>query len=170
MDLLDRLLRHDAWTTRELLQRCQQLTDDEVDREFDLGHRSVRATLLHLIWNMEVWGDLMGGREVNPIGDPRRQLTSVSQMIERLDRATAILEQVARGIADRDGWDETWTDSLDGHVRTYGGSVAHIITHSMHHRAQLLYLLRRLGVEHLPEGDVLSWEQAHERTSDSPTP
>jgi uncharacterized damage-inducible protein DinB len=29
----------------------------------------------------------------------------------------------------------------------------------MHHRAQLLYLLRRLGVRDLPEGDALSWEE-----------
>jgi uncharacterized damage-inducible protein DinB len=41
----------------------------------------------------------------------------------------------------------------------YGGGIAYVITHSMHHRAQLLYMLRRLGIEGLPEGDVLSWEQ-----------
>ncbi|MEO2015569.1 MAG: hypothetical protein ABGZ53_14495 [Fuerstiella sp.] len=28
----------------------------------------------------------------------------------------------------------------------------------MHHRAQVLYMLRRVGVVDLPEGDVLSWE------------
>ena len=28
----------------------------------------------------------------------------------------------------------------------------------MHHRAQLLYLLRQLGMEGLPGGDALSWE------------
>jgi uncharacterized damage-inducible protein DinB len=36
--------------------------------------------------------------------------------------------------------------------------IAHVITHSMHHRAQLIFMLRELGVEDLPEGDVLSWE------------
>ena len=67
MDLLDRLLAHDTWTTRQLLLRCQQLTDEQLDQEFD-------------------------------------------------------------------------------------------IIHSMHHRAQLLYMLRLLGLTDLPEGDVLSWE------------
>jgi len=33
-----------------------------------------------------------------------------------------------------------------------------MITHSMHHRAQLLYMLLQLGLEGLPEGDVFSWE------------
>ncbi|HBL44460.1 MAG TPA: damage-inducible protein DinB, partial [Planctomycetaceae bacterium] len=39
-----------------------------------------------------------------------------------------------------------------------GTGLAHIITHSMHHRAQLLYLLRLSGVESLPEGNVFTWE------------
>jgi len=54
MDLLDRLLGHDAWTTRQLLLCCRGLTDAELDREFDIGHRTVRATLLHIIRNDEV--------------------------------------------------------------------------------------------------------------------
>jgi uncharacterized damage-inducible protein DinB len=34
----------------------------------------------------------------------------------------------------------------------------------MHHRAQVLYMLRQLGLTELPEGDVLSWEQHRGRT------
>ena len=60
----------------------------------------------------------------------------------------------------RAGWNEQFVDVLDDPPRrkTFGGGIAHIITHSMHHRAQLLYMLRRLGVARLPEGDVFSWE------------
>jgi uncharacterized damage-inducible protein DinB len=47
--------------------------------------------------------------------------------------------------------------------KTYGGAIAHVITHSMHHRAQLLYILRQLGLNDRPEGDVLSWE--HQRAT-----
>jgi DNA-binding FadR family transcriptional regulator len=39
-----------------------------------------------------------------------------------------------------------------------GGAIVHIVTHGMHHRAQLLYMLRLLGVQNLIEGDALSWE------------
>ena len=161
MDLLDRLLGHDAWTTRQLLLRCRDLTDEQLDREFDIGHRTVRATLLHIIRNVEVWSGLMVGKL--PPGDrgARPQGRSVSELIARLDLAAADLGRVARAVAQRDGWDERWLDSLDNppSEKTYGGAIAHVLTHSMHHRAQLLYMLRRLGVEDLPEGDVLSWEQ-----------
>lgn len=155
MDLLNRLLGHDAWTTHQLLLLCQNLNDEQLDRQFDIGHRTVRATLLHIIRNMEVWADLMGGQTVRT-----SQGSSVSAMIERLDRAGADLARLARAVAERGGWDERFVDALDSPPveKTYGGGIAHVITHSMHHRAQLLYLLRRLGVENLPEGDVLSWE------------
>ena len=156
MDLLDRLLKHDAWTTQPLLLLCQNLRNEELDREFDIGHRTIRATFLRMIRNVEVWTDLMRSRAVRtPEGH------SVSAMIERLDRASGDLAALARAVADRGDWDGRFVDFLDvpPAENTFGGGIAHVITHNMHHRAQLLYLLRRLGVTGLPEGDVLSWEQ-----------
>jgi len=44
VNILDRLLGHDAWTTRQLLLRCRELSDEQLDRQFDIAHRSVRAT------------------------------------------------------------------------------------------------------------------------------
>jgi uncharacterized damage-inducible protein DinB len=165
MDLLDRLLGHDAWTTRQLLLRCRGLTDEQLDRPFDIGHRTVRATLLHIIRNVEVWSDLMSGQPVRPGSGEQPDDRSVPAMIARLDRAAADLARLARAVAERGGWDERFVDVLDRPPveKTYGGGIAHVITHSMHHRAQVLYMLRQLGVEGLPEGDVLSWEQQAER-------
>lgn len=160
MDLLDRLLGHDAWATRQLLLRSRELTDEQLDHEFDIGHRSVRATLAHIIRNVEVWADLMDGDPVRPDLDATPEGRSIAALIARLDHAAADLATMARAVAARDGWDERWVDHLDRPPRekTYGGGIAHILTHSMHHRAQLLYMLRRLGLENLPEGDALSWE------------
>ena len=66
MDLLDRLLGHDAWTTRQLLLRCRGLTDEQLDRRFDIGHETLRGTLVHIIGNLEVWTDLLHERPVRP--------------------------------------------------------------------------------------------------------
>jgi uncharacterized damage-inducible protein DinB len=164
MDLLDRLLGHDAWTTRQLLLRCKDLPDAQLDREFDLGLRTARKTLLHIVRNMEVWSDLMAGVPVRADEADR----SVAAMTARLDRAAADLASVARAVAQRGGWDEQFVDPLDRPPtrKTFGGGVAHVITHSMHHRAQLLHMLRRLGVAGLPEGDVLGWEQQAGRVED----
>lgn len=161
MDLLDRLLGHDAWTTRQLLPLCQKLSDEQLDREFDIGHRTVRRTFHHIIRNMEVWTDLMAGRAVRENLGTRPEGVTVEAFIERLDRVAVDLATFARDVAERNAWDEKFVDVLDNPPveKSLGGGIAHVITHSMHHRAQLLYLLRRLGVQGLPEGDVLSWER-----------
>ncbi len=155
MDLLDRLLGHDAWTTRQLLLLCQGMTDEQLDREFDFAHQTVRATFVHIIGNVEAWSDLMAGHPIRA-----NEGRSVSELIARLHCAASDLERVCKAVAQRNGWDEWWVDPLEFPPveRTYGDSIAHVITHSMHHRAQLLHMLRRLGVEGLPEGDVFSWE------------
>jgi uncharacterized damage-inducible protein DinB len=160
MDLLDRLLGHDAWTTRQLLLCSQSLSDEELDRDMDMGHRTLRATFLHMIRNVEGWSDLISGQPIRPSQSDQPDQRSVAGMIERLDRAAADLATLARGVAQRGGWDERWPDPRGNPPieRTYGGTILHVITHSMHHRAHVLYMLRRLGVEDLPEGDVLSWE------------
>lgn len=160
MDLLDRLLEHDRWTTRELLLRCGSLSDDELDRDFDLGLRTVRATLHHIIRNMEIWSGLMTGRltPANRSELPADQ--SIDSLLTRLDQAAADLAALARSVAARSGWDERWTDTFDDPPteKSFGGAIAHLLTHSMHHRSQVIHMMRRLGVADVPEGDVLSWE------------
>jgi uncharacterized damage-inducible protein DinB len=131
------------------------LSDEQLDHEFDIGHRTIRATLDHIIRNVEVWSSLMAGDVFD-----RRPDRTVVGMTERLAAAAARLRKTARQVADRDAWDETWRDHLDDPPRekSYGAGIAHVITHSMHHRAQVLYMLRLSGVSPLPEGDVFSCE------------
>lgn len=162
MNLLDRLLQHDAWTTRQLLLLCNGCTDARLDREFDLGPGSIRATFRHIIRNMEVWTDLMTGSPVRDDGG-----TTVADLLARLERAAVDLDQLAHEIESKNAWDERWTDTLDDPptTKTYGGAIAHVITHSMHHRAQLLFMLRRSGIDCVPEGDVLYWENQRGRDS-----
>ncbi|HAH44669.1 DinB family protein [Gimesia sp.] len=155
MDLLNRLLGHDAWTTRQLLEICATLSDEQLDREFDIGHRSLRATLHHIICNMEIWSTLMAAEPIEPQSDQ-----SIAGLLQRLTVAATRLESTGKQVAAEQAWDEVWIDVLDDPPRekTFGTGLAHIITHSMHHRAQLLYLLRLSGVESLPEGNVFTWE------------
>src|SRR5882724_10657558 len=136
MTILDRLLGHDAWTTRQLLLRCRDLTDEQLDREFDIGHRTLRRTFLHILRNMEGWTDFIAGRDIRPnlVGD-----TSVATMLARLDSAAAELAAVATSIERAGRLDETRSNPTDptGAEASLGGAIVHVITHSMHHRAQV---------------------------------
>ena len=161
MDILDRLLQHDAWTTRQILIRCQALTDAELDRPFDLGNGSLRATLLHIIGNMETWTDLIYERPLRERSGESERDRSVDGVIQRLDAVAPDLARIATRLAAEGRLDDLWTDYLDNPPtrKTFGGAIGHVITHSHQHRAEALHILQRLGVQDLLEGDVLSWEQ-----------
>jgi uncharacterized damage-inducible protein DinB len=160
VNLLDRLLGHNAWTTRRLLLRCAELSGGQLDREFDIDGRSVRALLRHMIGNMEVWTDLMLGR---PVRRSESASTSVEELLARHDAACVHFAILARQVEAENRLDELWLDTLDDPPaqKTYGGAILHVLTHDMHHRAQLLLMLAWLGLTDLPEGDLLGWESAN---------
>ena len=64
MDLLDRLLGHDVWSTRQLLLQSKSLPDAKLDQRFDIDNRTLRECFVHIIENMEVWADLLHERPV----------------------------------------------------------------------------------------------------------
>nr|WP_221277003.1 DinB family protein [Deinobacterium chartae] len=159
---MDRLLGHDAWTTSRLLDQSETLSDAQLDQRFDLGWGSVRATFEHIIDNMETWTDLMNGRVPRELPGPPQHWRTLAGLRARLDAVAPELAELARRVQREGRQDELWTDVLDDPPtqKTYGGAIVHVITHSMHHRSQLIHMLKQLGVENVLEGDVLSWENA----------
>jgi uncharacterized damage-inducible protein DinB len=159
VDILDRLLGHDAWTTRQLLLRCHELTDAQLDRPFDIGDRSLRKTFQHIIGIMEVWTDLMAGRPVRKVST-QEGAPSVDELLDRLSLAAKDLAEVSRRILNEGRLDQMLLDTREEPpvAKPLGGSIVHVVTHSMHHRAQALYIMEHLGLTDLPEGDALGWE------------
>jgi uncharacterized damage-inducible protein DinB len=161
MDILDRLLGHDAWTTRQLLLRSLGLSDDQLDRRFMIGHGSLRDTFVHIVWNMEAWTDMICERPIRP--RPGAEAATIARLIERLDAAASEFGTVSRRLRDEGRLDDVFADSTNDPpvLKTFGGAITHLVTHSMHHRAQILNIMRHLGLSDLIEGDVLGWEQIH---------
>lgn len=165
MDILERLLGHDAWTTRQLLARSEELSGEQLAQVFDVGHGSLLETWGHLVGNVEVWTDLMSGGPgtSNPLAHP----PTVAGLTARYEAAANRFGALARRLAAENRLDDMWTDSLDNPPtqKTYGGAIAHVLTHNHAHRTEILHILERLGLQNLLEGDVLSWEQQARRSN-----
>lgn len=161
MDMLDRLLRHDAWTTRRLMELSMPLSDLQLDQQFPMGLGTLRRTFAHIVFNAEVWTELIAGADRISSAPPAT--SPMTLLIERFDRASDMLYAVSRSLTDAGRLDETFVDHLADPPRrkSNGAGILHIATHGMHHRAQILYMLRQLQIADVPEGDALSWEKQH---------
>ncbi len=155
MDLLDRLLAHDTWTTRQLLLACEPLSDELLDQEFEIDQKSLRKTFVHIIENMETWVDLLSERPVT-----ERTGTSIPELLNRLTIISREFANVARQVGREQRYDDCFLDSLDNppRLKTFGGAIGHLLTHTMHHRAQVMWLMERVGLQEHIEGDLLTWE------------
>ncbi len=155
MDILDRLLAHDTWTTRQLLLTCQPLPDELLDKEFKIDHKSLRETFIHMIDNLEVWTDLLYERPVQ-----HKTGNSIPELLQRLNFASLEFSKLAHKISRENRFDDFFLDTLDTppHLKSFGGTIGHVITHNMHHRAHIMFLMERVGLKDHIEGDLLGWE------------
>ncbi len=164
MDLLDRLIGHDAWTTRHLLERCREVSAEGLRRPFEVGHgNTLRGTIAHVVRNVELWTHVLCARPPDLAPPPIGEEETIDDLIRRFDIASADFAAIARSIRDEGRWDDTYLDTLDNPPRSlpFGGTILHLATHGMAHRTDILHMLARLGVPDLIEGDALSWELRH---------
>jgi uncharacterized damage-inducible protein DinB len=153
MDLLDRLLEHDDWATKTLLNVSRNLTDEQLDQEFDIGHRTLRSTYEHFIPNVEFWTKLMAGEPVKEAQDSR----SVAELIELHEQIYSAFSDFARRARDEQRLDETFLDHF-GLPQTFGSAIIMVILHNTEHRTEVSHILARLGVANVPEVDPGLWD------------
>lgn len=148
MDILDRLLEHDRWATDRLLELSRGLTDAQLDEPFDIGHRTLRATFAHLIFNVAAWTAGMSGQagDLAPVDDH-----DVAALLDRHKRAFETFAAFAREIRDAGRMDDTFDDKFGGQM-TFGGAILHVILHDEDHRTEALHILQRLRG---PEGSEI---------------
>ena len=154
MDLLERMLGHDRWITAHLLSMCVDLSDDHLDREFDIGHRTLRATFDHMIFAVDLWTSLMCSEAVPPRASEQ---ASIDDLRARHERASARFAANARDIVRSDRLDATFTDH-HGHRQSFGSTILQVLYHNVQHRSEAMHILQRLGVEVRTDGFTQEWE------------
>jgi uncharacterized damage-inducible protein DinB len=153
MDVLDRLLGHDDWATTQLLDVSRDLTDAQLDQEFDIGHRTLRATFEHMIFNVEAWTAEMAGQPI----DRRRADRPLAALRDRHEVSYAAFAAFARRVRDERRLGDTFIDEL-GEPMTFGGAIIHVVLHDAEHRSEATHILARLGQPDLPEVDHALWD------------
>jgi len=154
MDQNDRLFGHDRDMTSYLLSLCKDLSQEQWDREFDVGHLTLKATWSHTISSTMMWTNSMEG---SPI-DWSDADWDYEDLVEQHRITYKLFETLARKIIADGRLNETFPDPWNVR-RSYGSTIIHVILHNHNHRTEALHILQRLGLPDLPEGDPLEWER-----------
>ena len=150
----ERLLRYNAWATRVLLDRCRSLTPEQFRQRFDIGPGSLHDALRHVISAMRRWTDRLSGR---PAAEPIGTSHTPDELLALLDHVDRELGEVLGAVARDDRLDELMSVEFTPKRFTRGTALVHVFAHGVHHRAQALNMLRRLGVTDLPELEAWNW-------------
>ena len=147
------LIAHDRWANQQLYAACDALSNDQFHHTFAMGTGSIHNNLIHNLGAMRRWTDVLNESEPHARLEEKRH--TLAEIRELHDAITAEFEHAAL----RRPFD-TVIEPMQGataYTFTVGGILAHVITHSTHHRAQCLNMLRQLGIEQHPMSSVMEW-------------
>ncbi len=160
-DLLAILLDHNRWATEALLDDLAQREPAALHHRFEIGPGSIHDAILHIIGAMLRWTDRIDERPLRPSieDDPRQR--SVAELRELLRRADGELRELLVSLDSSGRLGESLSLIFENRAYrvTKAAAALHVLTHGMHHRAQVLNMRRQLGWPPLAlDLDVVEWE------------
>lgn len=171
-DLILRLHHHRMWVNHRLLNAVRLLSEEQLHQPFAIGQGSVWKTLTHLMAGECIWLEALLGNE-NPLmpGDLPGQLPGNQQGVD----AMRSLDELENRWGELDRRWEAYLNSLSdespeeivykistssGLGKRHGTKRAdvllHLCTHAQYTTAQLMNMLRQLGLSPLPDVMLIS--------------
>lgn len=142
------LYAFDDWATARVVSVAAPLSDDLLDREFDIGFKSLRATLIHIYAAKQIWLERMRFGLDAKLERPDADMPI--QNLRNLDMALS-----ARYSDYLESLDDTALDRRFDYRDMRGNQhnsrlldvLLHVANHGAYHRAQTLNMLRHLGAK-----------------------
>ena len=155
----------DSWATRHLLEECCLLTQEQFERPLGMGNGTLEHTLTHLVGAMMFFTDRLNRSAPRPRPDRDGHTHSPAELLGYFDVIRPEFYQAVVRCTETHALTDilNWTDSdsvpADPEDQiTYAVALAQMLDHSIHHRAQALDMLTRLGVERPMEWHPFEWE------------
>lgn len=184
-DLIRRLHLHRMWVNHRLLEAVRSLTNAQLLQPFAIGQGSVWRTLTHLLAAEHIWLEaLLGNESPMMAGDVPGKLPGNQEgegEIQSLDKLTSKWEELDQrwnqylDMLTDDDLDEMIykTSTSSGLGKRHGTRrvdvLLHVCTHAQYTTAQLMNMLRQLGVTPLPDVMLISLAR-QEATEGTPNP
>ncbi len=170
--LINRLHEHRAWVNGRLLDAAGKLSDEQLRRQFEIGQGSVWRSLVHMYAAEHVWLETMLGNPLATLpGDVPGKLPgnqegdgAIASLGELAEKWEALQRRWLDYLATLrpEALDETVykVSTSSGHGKKLaarrGDILIHVCTHAQYTAAQVINMLRHLGVGELPDVMLIS--------------
>lgn len=169
VELVQRLHQHRAWVNNNLVTAAATLSDEQLRSAFQIGQGSVWKSLVHLYAAEHVWLEALLGNEAFLVpGDLPGKIPGNQQgkggitSLDDLRQKWSALEQRWIGylasLAPPALAEVVYRKSSSGQRFSTRRSdvLLHVCTHAHYTAAQVVNMLRHVGVEKLPETMLIS--------------
>jgi len=150
-DTLTTLFSHHLWANLRLLERCAELTLEQLDATAIGAYGSIHDTLQHIVTSEQSYFSRIstGKRYDRPEDAPPMTIT---EMVDSVRTTGSGLIEWAPKVQAGDTVPIDW----DGTPRAVPKSIilTQVINHATEHRAQIMVMLTQLGIE---PPDLQSW-------------
>ncbi len=150
-DILTTLFSHNLWANLRLLERCAELTSEQLDATTSGTYGSIRDTLQHIVTaERSYFSRISTGQRYNHPEDAPPM--TLAEMMESLRTTGSSLIEWAPKVQAND----TVTIDWEGTPREVPKTIilTQVINHATEHREQIKAIITQLGIE---PPDLQSW-------------
>ena len=161
-ELVRVMLAASAWGVRQAIEACDTLTPEQFAAAHGIGPPpgSLKETLAHTVDAMFYFADNFGGREyrerphfVAGMHTPHGLLALLAEAEAELQGAVDdFLRRAGQGAMAPVHWSFMQRDI------PFAVALAQVLDHATHHRVQCMHMLKRSGLESVPEAFPLEWQ------------
>jgi uncharacterized damage-inducible protein DinB len=156
--ILVEFIRYNNWANQQVLQACQNLSDEQLDSAVPGVYGTIRDTLLHMIWaEADYVGRLTGARPYPALFKRGDKPTVAGLSAFASDVAPALLDAVQRIPPNHIVHEEEDGNTFDYQAR---GLFIQVVNHGIEHRTNITTILSSLGLP-APEVDGWGYMEAH---------
>jgi hypothetical protein len=148
MNLTERLVEPDTWSTGRLIELARGLPAEVLDEPIEIRpagnawfeeRPSIRSMLDRLVFTKEMWSAAISGTA----GPPDERDHSLDGLEQRLASAARRFTEIVRDIQNRAAWDTAFVDATCDPPEsfTFGGAISHALIRDSYRRQVLIGVL-----------------------------
>lgn len=134
-------LAYNDWANQRLLNAAGELSVDELNRDLGGSFGSIQGTLRHILWGergwLRFWQERSFGADLSPTDFPDLPSIVASWKRHEEEKAAFVHELTEEKLRA--------PCPVDEHSYVLGELIQNVLTHSTHHRGQVVHMLRQLG-------------------------